>query len=302
VLRGYPIVQCPRCLLAQTLNAEIVPEEFYDRDYFHAPLRQGRTCAPKGYDDYVRVASAASRTYRFRLLRLRRCCPAGRTLLDVGCGCGFFLRAAQRDGWDGWGLEVSQYASGYAREKLGLPVITGTVEACSLAGLLPRFDAVTLWDVLEHLPDPAEALRLLADELAPGGVLAFSTTDIGTLAARLSGPRWHLLNLPEHLWFFSTASLERLVRGAGLRTIRRRYEVCWYPLAYLAERLTVMLRGPAAAPPELPERLARLTVPFSFFDIVTVYAAKRGRELIPKTGATGSLPARPLADKPPVAP
>jgi SAM-dependent methyltransferase len=228
---------------------------------------------PKGYNDYFALAGALRKTNRKRVRRLRRLLPDATRLLDVGCGPGFFLTEAARGGLEVRGLEVSPFAAGYGRARHGLNIACGPIDAAHLPHRDTSFDLITLWDVIEHLPAPADALALLAERLSPGGVLALSTGDVASPVARLSGRRWHLYNLPEHLWFFNARSLGMLLERAGLVVERVEREVCWYTTRYLLDRLMYTLgRGPI-----LPGRLRwleRLTVPFSLFDIVTLHARK----------------------------
>jgi SAM-dependent methyltransferase len=266
-IRAYTIVQCPRCLLARTLNARIEPATFYDDAYFIS------ADAPKGYSDYLTLALAMERTNRARLRRLQRLKPGARTLLDAGCGPAFFVKAAFEAGLDACGLEVSEFAAGYGRERLNQHIVTGPIDAAHLSEVGGPFDLITLWDVIEHLPAPGEALQSLAERLTPGGVLTLSTGDIGSLVARASGAHWHLYNLPEHLWFFSVPSLKRMLRRAGLHVIGVQREICWYTAQYLLERLVYSLgRRPARFP--VAPILRRINVPVTLLDIVTISARK----------------------------
>jgi len=130
--------------------------------------------------------------------------------------------------------------------------------------------------VIEHLPDPAESLCAVADNLRPGGLVAVSTGDLATLVARCSGSRWHLYNLPEHLWFFTADSLRTLLRRAGLEPVASRYEICWYPARYLVERLESSF-GLRRGLSRWLGPLGRLPVPVTLGDIVTILARRVAR-------------------------
>lgn len=274
-VRDTPIRQCTTCGLATWSFPAFDPAGFYADDYWLS------SSAGKGYADYFRLARATQRTHRARIARIRRYLPPGAEpvrLLDAGCGPGAFLLAARQQGWTVAGVEVSHFAARHAREEHGLDVWQGQVVAGQLGP--GGYDAVTLWDVIEHLPDPAASLRAVHEALRPGGVLALSTGDIRSLAARATGAGWHLYNLPEHLWFFTRASLHRLLRAGGFRPVWTGYDVGWYTLEYLVERLEATLarsRGRWTSPlqPGRPLGLiGQSSVPATLLDILTIVAVR----------------------------
>jgi SAM-dependent methyltransferase len=150
---------------------------------------------------------------RARLLaELAGSAPGGR-LLDVGCGDGRFLDAAQAAGWRPVGVELSREAlrgvGGRHR------VLVGTTAALRTGA---GFAAITFWDVLEHLPDPAAAVRGAVAALAPGGLLAASMPNAFGTEALARGPAWryHDLGAYGHLVHLGPSQLVRLLRAAGL--------------------------------------------------------------------------------------
>jgi SAM-dependent methyltransferase len=138
-------------------------------------------------------------------------------LLDVGCGKGRFLEAARAAGWDVLGIEFAPASAEAARAAYGVEVIVGDFLELALEG---GFDAVTMWHVLEHVPDPAAAVARAADLLRPGGRIVISVPNLASLQARFGGERWFHLDLPRHLFHFSPRSLSALVERAGLRVAR----------------------------------------------------------------------------------
>jgi SAM-dependent methyltransferase len=140
--------------------------------------------------------------------------PGGR-LLDVGCGSGAFLAQMAALGWRTEGIDPDPEAVAGAREA-GLCVTQGTLDDLDPGEHAGAFDAVTLSHVIEHLHDPAGDLRRLNLLLRPGGLLWIATPNLEALGLRRFGPDWLGLDPPRHLVLFTRASLERLVRGAGL--------------------------------------------------------------------------------------
>lgn len=247
------------------------PAGLYDRDYFQSDA------VDKGYNDYARLEPGIRRTARARLRRLTRLAPAHastpRSLIDLGCGTGVFLDESRAAGWSARGYEVSAYGVEQARGR-GLDVQRAELESLALPPA--ECDAVTLWDVIEHVRDPRAVIAAAASALRPGGVLAISTGDIASLCATLTRARWHLFNLPEHLYFFSRSALHTLLRNAGCEPVETVREVNWVPLAYVRERLKKSL---GFAPPTLG--LRDVLVPATLFDIVGVYARRAGPRQIP---------------------
>lgn len=182
----------------------------YDDHYFHSP---DATC---GYADYA-ADRAPLREKAERLLpALERHGAVGR-LLDVGCAFGYTLAVAQERGWSVTGVEPAPAVRERTARELGV-----RVEPDLPAARFPdaSFEAVTLWDVIEHLPDPRAALLEVARILAPGGLCSVVTPDGGSLAARLLGARWEeRQKMPEHIFFFDRPSLSTLLRSCGFEPL-----------------------------------------------------------------------------------
>lgn len=205
---GWPIARCPGCSLVYVdaaVDREAL-EAIYGRDYY-----QGDVFADYLGEREIRVESA-----RGRVAQIARVAPGG-TLLDVGCAAGFFLHAAA-ERYEVTGVEVSAFASAYAREEFGQRVFTGEIFDAPLADA--EFDVVTMWDVIEHLADPAAVMAEVARVTRPGGLVVLTTGDVrGPLAAR-GLERWNLMTPPAHLSFFSPGTLERLLNAAGFELER----------------------------------------------------------------------------------
>jgi 2-polyprenyl-3-methyl-5-hydroxy-6-metoxy-1,4-benzoquinol methylase len=196
----------------------------------------------------------------------------GHRLLDVGAHVGVFVEVAQERGWDAQGLEPSVWAVDEGRKR-GLNVIQGTLRDAELDS--ESFDVVTMWDVVEHLIDPATDIREAARLLKPGGVLCVHTVDIDSPFARVMGRRWPWL-VEMHLYFFSPKTLGTMVERAGLRVESWRVQGRYLHLGYLASRLS----GWSAPLGRFAERLIKALhvdqwlVPVNFGDLFTLYARK----------------------------
>ena len=178
------------------------------------------------YHEYLPTFKATSDSYNMDIIRghyhqfLRLAAQhyaSGRRLLDVGCGAGFFLKAAQEMGWDAEGVELSETAAGYAHNVLGLRVLRGKFEDGGFSD--ESFDIVTLQDTLEHLSFPRQALIEVRRVLKHGGLLLLNTPDFNSLSRRFLGPAWAVLSPAEHLTYYTERTLLLSLRRAGFHVL-----------------------------------------------------------------------------------
>jgi ubiquinone/menaquinone biosynthesis C-methylase UbiE len=223
---------------------------------------------------YLAERVGRERTFAKHLEHLERWTgpPNGRRLLDIGAYIGVFVEVAEASGWKAYGLEPSHWAAGIAQER-GLPVITGTLDTPEVQG--QQFDTITLWDVIEHLEDPASELTKAHRLLVPGGIIAVHTMDVDSLAARLMGRRWPWF-MDMHLHYFSRKTLGRLLNRVGFEILWQGAQGRYVTLDYLATRvhrfarpLGHLMDGVVSA-----AGLGKMTIPLSFGDLFTVYARR----------------------------
>jgi len=154
----------------------------------------------------------------------------GPDVLDIGCFNGAMLEYFGAD-YRRFGIEPSVEAAAVARER-GVDVIAATVMDLPPE---PRFDAVLAIDVLEHILKPSAFLAKVAAILRPGGVFISLTGDVGAWGFRMQHSRNWYCSLPEHVSFFSRASLDKLGCDAGLEAVhyqRTSHERRPFPLVF----------------------------------------------------------------------
>lgn len=136
-------------------------------------------------------------------------------LLDIGCGAGYFLDEARAQGWQVWGTEYGERALRLARER-GLDVIKAPLEADTFK--TASFDVVTAFEVFEHVRDLMQAAAVVAQVLRRGGLLYCTTPNFNSLSRRVLGPRWSVVEYPEHLWYFTPKTIRSWLEPFGFDT------------------------------------------------------------------------------------
>src|SRR4051794_39819396 len=160
----YQIVECERC---RFLFVSPPPTEQELTDFYQQPAYYKGGAF--GYNDYFAQRQRHEQLARRRLARIEQLRPGRGRILDVGCAAGFFLKVAQDRGWDVRGVELSEAMVEYASRLLGQPIAR---RVTALDAMPTSFDAITLWEYIEHIPDPRDEVRRLVELLKPGGVLA----------------------------------------------------------------------------------------------------------------------------------
>jgi SAM-dependent methyltransferase len=270
---GFDILRCPSCgLIFRSVMPE--PEELtdiYADAYFSADA--GDT-GGQGYADYVGEERLHRETARERLRLLAGHAKRG-DLLDVGSAAGFFIDESNRDGWSGRGIDIAPSMVAWGRDRLGVDLSLTTLREYTPPP--ETFEAVTMWDYIEHATDPRSDVERAFELLRPGGVLALSTGDVDSPVARLSGSRWHLLTPRHHNYFFSARTLGRLLEDVGYDIAFSEHAGHRYSLRYLAHKgLTMVDIGPIRALSNAlnSARIGAVRVPLNLGDIVTIVARK----------------------------
>jgi SAM-dependent methyltransferase len=154
--------------------------------------------------------------------------PPPGDLLEIGAAAGLFLKSAERAGWRVKGIEPMAPAVAFARDRLGLDVIHGTLEE---AGLAPAsFDAVVMFDTIEHVPNPVDVLASAHSLLRQRGLLVLTTPNWEALSRHALGEQWAVISAAEHLYLFSEATLTAALRKAGFSWIHYHRDMASLPV------------------------------------------------------------------------
>ena len=247
-LKQYQLLRCADCSLVWLNNPPSPSEmgkhygEHYDREIAQAA---------KAPDHWLPRRDA--------LLRLK----TGGSILDLGCGTGGFLSTLKGPSWKLYGIEMSEAAARVARERCGAEVFVGDVPDAAFSS--NSFDAITCFNVFEHMYDPRAVLTRVAKWLKPGGIFYTMMPNIDSAASRVFRSYWYALELPRHLFHFSPASLKKLAQSSGLKEVsvtthhETYFESSWHYVIDDVLRKVGHPRPPSSEPKvdTLPVKIAR---------------------------------------------
>lgn len=150
-------------------------------------------------------------------------------LLDIGAGIGAFLSVMRQKGWEVTGIEPDHGARNKAASLFGLQL-----DEPSLLFRLPKekFDAITLWHVLEHVHQLHPYMEQLKTVLAPGGKIFVAVPNYTSVDSEAYRNYWAAYDVPRHLYHFSPASIEKLVQQHGLKLAEKK--PMWFDAFYIS--------------------------------------------------------------------
>lgn len=260
---NFSILRCSNCGVGKTL----LPDNFSTDSIYTEGYFQGEQA--DGYQDYAGSEDVLRAEFRSAVHHLRAAgCPSGK-LLELGCAYGFFLSEA-KPLFEVQGIEVSESAVQFCRQR-GLDVELGVLTEEYVNRRAP-FDAVVMLDVVEHLTEPDEVMRLIHKALKPGGKLLLSTGDWESSLSRLMGKNWRLMTPPQHTFFFSPRTMSAMLTRLGFEVVECQKPWKIVPFGLIAYQLGRILG--MSNPPQF-KKGARFGLPVNLFDAFRMVAMRR---------------------------
>lgn len=153
---------------------------------------------------------------QIRLKALEKFKPQKGSLLDVGAYLGILVQEAQKRGWQAQGIEPVKAAAEFAQKKFKLPVSHESLEEFATT---EKFDAITLYQVLEHFLDPVSSVKKIYQLLKPEGILVIETPNINNFWFKILKSKWRNF-IPEHFQFFDKKTLRSLLIKNNFKVLK----------------------------------------------------------------------------------
>lgn len=214
----FDLVKCSSCNLIfinpqpslETLN------DFYPDNGYYAEKNR-----------LFNTYSAIIRNLKVR--KLEKCISKG-VVLDIGCGDGALLEALKARGWKCYGTDVSRQAYGIAKKKLE-NIYLGQLKEAKFEA--EKFDLIMFNHSFEHLLDPNAELEECRRILKPGGLIYLSVPNINTKQYDVTGEFWHHLEIPRHIYHYTSATLQKLLQKHGYQPILVSFPMFDFPFDVL---------------------------------------------------------------------
>jgi 2-polyprenyl-3-methyl-5-hydroxy-6-metoxy-1,4-benzoquinol methylase len=202
------LVKCQACAL-------IYVNPIFDEHHYQEIYRS------QDYQTIVKNLGESSHTYRVERFGTERVqimqqyhrSPSAPRYLDVGCSTGFVVEAAQNAGWEAFGIDLNPSAIEFGHAR-GLNLQNTSLEQCDFPAA--SFDIISLFDVLEHLPNPKEILSQAMHLLKPGGIVFLYVPNYDSASRILMGKDAHFIWPTHHLNYYTPATISDLLARLGL--------------------------------------------------------------------------------------
>lgn len=236
--KKYSLVSCANCSLAyltpMPTSGQI--KKIYQQDYF-----KNDKDLTGGYSDYQSMEKVLEKESRRRIKFIKTFTNKNK-LLDLGCGLGTFLEVARKADFNVSGNDISSYAQEEVKDGSKIPFYPGEVSKANLPK--ESFDIITAWDVFEHIPQVNQTAKTVYKSLKPGGYLFLSTPNIKSWDSRLLKKYWYgYKKIPEHLVFFSPASIKKILEKNGFNLIAIKTWGFERDLNFLAKKASIYIPG-----------------------------------------------------------
>ena len=211
-VKDFAIVACKSCGFV-AVNPRVENEQLhllYTDKYFSGASEN------YGYQDYDLTANLRILTFSKWLERIRPFLSATKgPVLDIGCASGYFIDLMQQEGWPVEAIELDQAMVVKLRER-GLQIFDRPFEDFVSA---KKYKSITLFDVMEHIPDLQTTFKKLHDLLDEDGVVAMITPNFGSRQRKIFGKRWFQFKPLEHIHYFTPATLDLIAQKNGLEVV-----------------------------------------------------------------------------------
>lgn len=205
---SYEVMICDQYDMLVTSPVPVDPEYYYKDDAYISHTDSKKTL----FDRVYQTIKTISTKRKFKLINKF---GTKKNILDIGAGTGDFLAYFKTQGWEVSGVEPSEGARLLSAKKE--IILHEHINAIAKH----KYDVITMWHVLEHIPNLSEHIRLLEEMLTDDGILIVAVPNFKSYDAKHYGEYWAAYDVPRHLWHFSQSAIERLFSEVGISVVEK---------------------------------------------------------------------------------
>lgn len=243
-IENSEIRRCPDCTLMwlDPMPTDEELEKVYSKNYYeNKELASDDAQKTYGYSDYLSEKLYKQIGFQKIVNQIKSLLHANNkkiSLLELGCGLGFFLDVAQDAGFTVEGTEFNKYAIKWIADKYRFPVSSKKLNDFEDNS----YDVICMMDVIEHLRDPFDVINESHRVLKNGGILTFTTMECDSFISRLLGDRLEdIRKIHEHLFFFTKKSIKKSLKKSGFAVEKINYTGHTFSCGDLVERIAAMV-------------------------------------------------------------
>ena len=228
-IREFSIIECCHCGFVQVSDIDKHEKYEYNDDYFRNNKYKDKT--------------SLNRENKRRGKLLKKYCNLGSKVIDVGCAAGEFVFYVKND-FDIYGCDFSESAIKLAKIRnieMENKFWVGSAENIKSENM--KYDAICLWDVIEHVYDPKLVISQLMELLDDEGCIIISTPNIGAFFSKLMKKKWPFMTPPEHVGFFSHKSMKFLAKKCNYKIVYWSSKGKWANLGFILYKINRVKPG-----------------------------------------------------------
>lgn len=206
------LVRCPECRLTWIDPVPSSPQikTFYPQEYYG--IQNQKFSYP--LEAFIKLL------WKQRIKKFTHSPSNSKRVLDIGCGRGLSLKILQKFDYEGYGIELSSFSAQKAASIPGLHIFSKPLMECKFKDNF--FDLLLIWHVFEHLPNPLESIKEIFRILKPGGSLLLCVPNMASFQSKITGKYWFHLDLPRHLFHYTSCNINTLLRTNGFSITKQR--------------------------------------------------------------------------------
>jgi 2-polyprenyl-3-methyl-5-hydroxy-6-metoxy-1,4-benzoquinol methylase len=272
-INSYLLFECPDCQFQSFFPRPLSTRKYYEtKEYFQDGQKFIKTAGDVHQDSLQSFPQY--KTCQQRILKILRRVAHEKPLklLDVGCGSGLFVTLCNKqDQISAMGIDISRQ---------GIALTRHLNQSCYVQGFIKdmsnqSFDIITMFDVLEHVPNPLKFIKKARRVLTKNGLLVITTPISNSLACKLSGKKWHLYTPPRHLQIFNTKSIRQLLENNGFQVTRVQKTGQYTNLGYIIEKMSSLHNINLQKFLFRFKIINKINLYLNLYDVATVWAIKK---------------------------